>query len=277
MKRLVALLLVAAVAAGAAPRLNKQAPPRKGQAQGVQQNLFPQDKSPRLRVRPARTRDVTEKSFFDYFKEAHNRLTAHPNADIDAAGFKFDPKVVGEWMSVVPTSGKVYGVIFNGYTFQSDGTGILQRTAHTLRQNNQLLHNPQMDLDLPFAWGVEEAFTDKQEPVTLIRVGFEDGSWFRMYYGAFENGNLGFVLFDEQKQVPSTERNVYYPAQALLDDWARNKEKTRLALVKLFKARQEMQQQAVFNNMMITNQMNHFLFMNTMNIGFCGSISCAGM
>ncbi len=217
----------------------------------------------------------SSRSMYEYWKEAYDRLEDHPDAGINAEGFKIDPALNGEWIGVnAITNGRIYGVYFNGYTFRGDGSGGFERVVHTLRNNSQLVHNASMDLNYPFIWGIEAGMTDDQQPVTLVRVVFQDGTWMRLYYAVFENGSVGMVLFDEQRQRPSNERNVFYEGRSLIADWEAHKEEIRVAIVRQYNARQRLNQQTLISQMMAQEQMNHYLFMNTMNMGWCGSIVC---
>ena len=266
--KILKLFVVCAAALIVAGTLPAQKPRATVPVKDIRSRMFAAQKT------GPKTRSM-DKTFFDYFRESAERLSDHPNADINAQGFKYDALLAGEWISPnAITHGKVYGIYFNGYTFREDGTGVFQRTVHTLRKNMQLAHNPAEDLDYPFVWGVEVAYTENQEPVTLVRVAFEDGTWMRMYYAAFEQDDgkraLGFVYFDEETQRPVNEKTILYPGADVLADWEQNQEVVRQSVVDFYKKKKALDDSIMVQQMMRNEMTNHMLFMNTMNIGWCG-------
>ena len=138
-------------------------------------------------------------------------------------------------------------------------------SPYSLRKSGRVLLNKRKVQHLPFSWGVELHHTAKKEPVTMIRMGFKDNSFIRVYYAYFTEQRkkaLGTIYFDEKSQRASNEKTMFYPKSVMERDFRKNGAKLAKALTDAYLTDQQVMQ------MTINSNINHMLFMNTLNMGW---------
>ena len=208
------------------------------------------------------TKSSGQKNFNDYFAEAANRLRNHPSD----RNLKIDPKVVGSFVRMEAGPSRSYSL--NVYTNEFSNNGRGQMTIEKVYLNKQMQLSAETTAQLPFTWGVELHKTNNNEPVTLVRMKFNDGSSILFYYAIDTKNSMGAVLFDEQSNRAGN-KVLFVQQSAFQKDWAANNSKVRDTLVQSYKTNRDIDEMKLINqNMMMGN--NNMLMLKTMNAGFTG-------
>lgn len=200
-----------------------------------------------------------EKNMMDYFREAEGRLVR------GYGSLKKDPKIVGEWMSIVAGPRRSYSVFVYYLCLNSDGTGIWEKNPFYLTTKGALAFDDQEYGKWDIRWGVELLYTENGEPVTMLKLTFTvDGSSSRLYYAFTDYGTLASVFYDEETQRPSSETRLWNTKDVILADWEANSGKLRDALWKAYQTDQECDQM-YWDTMFMIEMNNHYTMMNILN------------
>ncbi|MEK7482715.1 MAG: hypothetical protein AABZ60_00130 [Planctomycetota bacterium] len=208
----------------------------------------------------------TQKTMGDYYEEARNRLATHPIQEWQEASHYIDPKICKTWCEIQPkgkdaNGNKRYGVIFKWYTFNSDGTGVFEKTNMTLMKDNSLQQIKSEFLKETFTWGIAVTLNEDQKYLTLIRIVAADGQNFLWFYGYFENDSLGVMVYDEQNQKIG-EKTMFYTERATDEEWTKNKDKIHQDLLYACKNDAEMLK---FAELWVAN--SQLMFQRTLDSG----------
>ncbi|MBN2442596.1 MAG: hypothetical protein JXJ04_14675 [Spirochaetales bacterium] len=187
------------------------------------------------------------KTWFDYFAEAENRLTANPQDD----NFQLDPGLAGEWKGL-ETIMDEYGVLLKYFKFNKDATGYLEIVPILLHTDKTLIAHTERSKKYSFLWGVNVIYTDDNQPVTMIKLYFEDSSSLWYYYAKYSSNGACFFPYDEKTN--STGKPMNLNTKKFFDtDWANNSYKLLNALWEAYQNKKAMDERSVTNYM--TNSM----------------------
>jgi hypothetical protein len=146
-----------------------------------------------------------------------------------------------------------------------NGTGVWEKNPFYLMTDGSLQFSDSEYAKYDIQWGVEEHYTENNEPVTLLRLTFTiDGSHLRLYYAFTDDNLIASITYDEAAGKPSEETWMWNTKDVFLADWEKNNSKVRDALYEAYTTDRECDQ-LYWDTMFMIEQSNHNMMMNIIN------------
>jgi hypothetical protein len=196
-----------------------------------------------------------EKTWNECFSEAESRLVTH---SLDT-NFFHDPQLAGEWKGVEPNY-NTYGLDFRYIRLNPDATGYLEFVPTQLSTKKTFILQEDKGLYLNFKWAVSVDW-DGSQPVTLIKLLFDDGTYLWFYYAKFSEGALSIYQFNDASGKAEGPQINLYDASEFDREWNSGMgTKLGQAMWDYYQKKKRINEQRILDLMS-----ENFIFQNTLN------------
>ena len=149
-------------------------------------------------------RVINANDWMKLFRDANSRLTTNP----EDSNFRLDPGIVGEWKCQDIISNNEYGILIKSFRFNGNATGVVDFNYYILYDDQKLYLQSNKSKSYSFYWGIVVEYTDNNEPVTMLKLQFSDGSYLWYYYGKFSNSNICLIQYNDKTGKPGDATNL---------------------------------------------------------------------